>query len=665
MLFTASNSGSKLTLLASGESDAPYINFSADLFPTDPDGVVNPPVNPSSPGSPNPPLPTAYQPPGYTTPNFDPDLLPRLTTQPSDSLLTAVETTQFLINGTDYGDHVLSADYARPIAGAGTGQVRLNCFVQGSPLTITYDTFKPGMRFQWFQCWKGVCRRVQAGWLIKAPKIDTSDTNLVTCTLELGDELELFANRHQEPDRLYCGRAPKTAGEAARIYATYNRLKTTSYPVGHALIEPPQKFVNETPWDFLQLLYSPVNHDVRCSKTGFIEVVNRPTYNPDLPNPTLSHLSVLETPTEFTNRYKPYTRVRVTNQFLEVGDFTPKIRTRKTTNGNPENTNPWFQNGYTETITTTYTVGGTLTYSKEEFYGYVPTTFPVPKSETSTDACDTSTLETEFRLITTKTYAATYSPHQSGAYLVHKKENWLDGLKVYDDPTDSTQYLLYDGPQEYSVEHFTNVAQINNKVCAKDYLHYKLRVEKQEFKLNDTNELILVSNSLETYRANGRNPGETDFYIGPGQIWERFYTQGSIDDESGLFINQPVQNEIDVTPPNSEWIRPNTRDIQAFLEYESPYLTRTYDEATSPPVSAPCCFRRSHLATFADRYLREQYGLANAITVTIPFRFNLVVGTIIEYQHSDGTVLPYLVYAEETNQTGNVATRSLTLIRTY
>lgn len=661
--FTSTYQTNLTTWVASTDGNAPLQPFTATNEIDETDGTEEPPVNPGSPGSPNPPLPLAYQPPGYTYPNFDPDLLPRVQNRVTNNLITSVQRTVFKINNVDYGNHFLSADYQRPIAGAGSGQVTLACQVTNSDYSLTYDSFQPYQRFEWTQVINGRNKLVTKGWITGSPQFSIDSNNVATLTLQLGDELELYANRHQEPDRLYCGLPPKTAGEAARIYAQYNRLKTTAFPVGHNLIEAPQKFINDSPWDFLQLLYSPTNQDVRCDKQGYIEVV--PRANGSEGAIDLSFRGCLEVPTEVSKQYRPFTQVTVRNQYIKVDGFEPKVTTKKTVNGVPTNTSPWFQNGYTETVTTTYTIGGTTTFIKELFYGYVPTTFPIAKSSTESTGCSVSPLATEWKLITTKTFSVGYNQHISGSYLVWKKENWLEGLKLQENPTDPTQYILFEGTQEYSIETYTNVAQVNKKVCAKDYLHYKLTIDRQEFKLNKDFELTLFANSRSQYTAFGKSASDPDFYIGSGQRWELSETSGEYDEELKAWVNQPTNSQYDVTPPNSEWIRPNTRDIQAYLAFESPALSSRFDPATAPPQSAPCCFNRNQLSVYADRYLREQYGLSNAITVVIPDRFRINVGNTVRYTRSDGTPIFYLVFGEEYNQTGCVATKTLTLARTY
>lgn len=615
--------------------------------------VVDPPL---------PPLPPNLQPPLYTPEPFDYLTLPRLQNKRSTAILIGVQSTKILLGRTsqDISPHFLSGDIQDPLTGSSVGTLKFADRVTSSNLDLTQLAYNVGMPIVWQHCKNGNCSLVKRLYLLSIPQIDVSQDNLTTLTFNCGDELELFSKLLREPNVLYCGLPPRNAREAARIYTKYNGLFTQAFPPGHSLIEPPNQFLNESPYDFLQSLYSPVDYDVRSDKLSNIVVIPRKQFDPTTAIP-LSFLECLELSLPIVSQYKPYSRVRAYNQYKEITDIKGKKQTLRSISGVPTNTNPWFQNGYTETEENIWTIGDTVVSRNKRSFGWIPTdaTFTI-----ELDPCAESPLDVEWGVFKREVFSLGYSQHISGSFLVHSQREYTDETLVRETITEGIGELL-ELRTSFKITEYKNVPQINPKVCEKDYIHYALQTITQEYGLDDTDTLIKLSGSGKTYRARGVDTDSTNSYVGTGIDWLEINTSGRWDADLKTWIKQPPNYVDNSTPPNSPWIRPNSLDKQAFTTVTSNLIENQFGRLEAPPINSPNCFNLSELTTFANRWLREKAGLSRALSLVVPYTKPLALGRSVLYTDRNGNVTPYTVYSVEINQTLNQATKTVVLMREY
>jgi hypothetical protein len=187
----------------------------------------------TGPGNPNNP--------GYTGP-FDYTILPKLPTQPNLGLIQSAKETTFTVtnqgNTISLGNMFLRGAWQRPITGLALGDATFifkptqSPFGNQSPLANSQSTLESiesigaGATFEWTLEWPSGSTLIGRGYIINTPDIYLNSQGLTEVKLELGDELALFSNSSRLAQNLYCGRPPKTAQEAAKIYAQTNGLFT-------------------------------------------------------------------------------------------------------------------------------------------------------------------------------------------------------------------------------------------------------------------------------------------------------------------------------------------------------------------------------------------------------------------------------------------------------
>lgn len=611
---------------------------------------LSPPVTPD--GS-QPPLPAGYVPDGaYSSETFDYRMLRRLQNKTSESILVSVGQTVFEveINGAwvDLSDEFSSGDYSRPISGASQGQVVLE-EVAGKP-KLNSVGIDYGVPFRWQQCFGAVCIDVFKGYVVEPPTYKQNSGGYYSLTVRLGDELLLKSDTSRVAITKYCGPAPSTAGDAARIYAQTHGLITTSFPPGHSLLDrQAQSFTNERPYDYLQSLYAPTNRDVRCNETGII-VAPRPGFDATQAI-ALEEKDVIEVEAVFKSKYKPITKIRAKNQFSLVQSITSRQTRSTTPSGDPSNTKAWFQGGYTETTTEQTFLGDKLIWSRDVTRGYVPDTFPVTKTGVEADPCSPTITSNSWQVIETKVFRLQYQSHESGGHMVTARETWVNGKKLK--PISDTEYELYDGRISYAVEFYTNTPQINPELCRKDYYYLQTRKQKEEWGLNDDFLFKRLTVNTETYAAATANPDSLTAYVGAGQRWRRTTVQGDYSgDTRSLTIGSGLVEEGQI-PPSSEWIRPPVQKNTAFKDVQ---LGVNGGSVETKPVNAPFCYTLPQIQTFGLRYLRESYGLSKGLAVIAPYWLNVRLGDSITFRGSN-----YLVFNIEINQTINEATKTLLL----
>lgn len=632
-------------------------SFTSDYTITDPtyqpDGDKLPSEAPDQ-GNTEPPLPPEYQPPGYTKPFFNYKELPRIASFPSINLNISATNTEVIIAGFDFSPAILNFDWFTPLSGPSTGKVRLletrdlqypldpelNGFNQGVNITIKHN---------------GVltCH----AYIIGYPDYFLDDNGTYVLDISIGCQLALLENTTRTRKK-YCGRSPRFAGEAASIYADQNNLFTRLFPRGHDLVEEGiNSFADESAHSYLSALYVPTNRDVRCNKNSEIICPIRQPYNPSQAT-NLSYKEVLESAPRLGKFFEPFTKLAVKNEYSISQGLPFETKTSRRVSGDPGNTKPWFNGGYTEVVTTTTTYGDTEVFKKETTYGYVPTNpLPWAKALVEEDPCINTSFNTQIEVIEEKTTQLFYYPHESGSLLISGIKKWTYGKKLVKLP--SEDYDLYDGIKEHEQTQYTNTPQPNREVCTKDYIFLQTDIRTDNFKLTEDNVLYRDSFEEIKYRAQGVSVETVTEYTGSGQKWIRITSGGQFNEDLGQIQVQPTQIDEDVSPPTSDWIRPVLETVFNFGEFS----LIPGGNLEPKPQTAPFCYNQQQLETFAIRKLRETYGLSKGIMLTVPITKPIGLNQSVLFTDRFGRQKEYTVYSVEINQTAEVATKTLLLMR--
>ena len=640
---------------AGTDSDYQSVLISATIQAIRPDIIGDVLPSPEPNEGIQPPIPGGLQPLGYIVQPFDYLTLPRLELQSTQTLVSSVERTELLVikrrTGTvyDLSDRFINGDWSAPIAGAAAGSIEIG-ELGANDFDIADLNLDYGDRILWQQCWGNVCLDIADCYILNKP-VFKSDGGFLKYTISIGDELALKSDTSRVPVTKYCGAPPSTAGQAAAIYAKTHNLNTRIFPAGHRLLDLNYAdFSNERPYDFLSALYAPTNHDVRTDETGIIVRVRKP-YDASKAI-VLPKESVIETEPTFTQSYKPTTKIKVKNDYSIVNDFEIVTTTDRAISGVPSNTKPWFQGGYTETITERAVLGDTEVWSKVTVNGYIPAGTGVTEEQYNEDACSDSTIETYYGIISTKYVAKEYKKHLSQAFLVTQEREWFytKALEKIDD-----FYWLRDNLKNYSLTKYKHTAQINDQVCEKDYLHFLTYSRQTTYELAPNfNDYILTGDVITEYKMKGKSALNQDSFVGVDQSWTQTVITGAYDKENLAFVIQPTKETPVNNPPGGLWIRPSLTNVIAFRTVE---LDATGSLETKP-MEAPYCYTEAQMETFGMRTLREIYGLSQGLNLVVPFYLNIGINDSVIYEDK-----PYVVYNTEINQTLNEATKTITLAR--
>ena len=629
----------------------------------EPDLEELPPTNPVfEPGETNQP-PNPYEP---STDIFNHLLLPRITNAPSRVFNLSVKETTVLIDGLDFSPALYGLDWSVPINGVSQGSLELRQ-VEGIQLDPDFNNISQGSTVEITHTLSSTNQRLLTRcFVIGSPSYDLGDNGSYRLTLEIGDELSLLATTTRNRD-LYCGPVPRNTQQLAQVYARVNGLRTRVFPVGHTIRESSvNNFLTESPFEFLSSIYSPINRDVRTNAQGSIIVPPRPKYDPSRAI-KLNYRDVIESNNSFSQFYEPYTKVKASNDFNLEEPFTFRTRTSTQIQGNPQNTKPWFQGGYQETETRVTSLGDTDVHIEEITRGYIPIDArPWDAALVEEDPCAIGAFQTVLGIIKRKITRLTYQTHPSGSFLVNRNQVWENGLQIYQidqDPEIETPapYDLYNGPLTYELETYRNSPQVNSEVCQKDYNYVIINRRLEKFSLTSNRVFIFKSWEQESFTPSGESStlGQSSF-TGQEQTWSRVLNQGEFSEEDNVWIIQPTQNDINVSPPSSQFISPVSVSITNFSEF-----TLQPGNLEPRPLTAPFCYNKNQLDTISERYLREQYGLSKAKVVTMPLNFPLNIGESVDFTDRNGLQYPYLVWSREINQTENTATQSFVLLRVF
>lgn len=602
--------------------------------------------------------------------NFDHTTLKRLTTKQEYPLVVTVPQTYIEVeNGDDLSDYLMNFSLSFPLSGVIEGNFKL----EGIPKDLEVNT---GDKVNIKQCWYSLegtenCMGLGSFYVISSPKRNSDTSGVTSLDVEIGDELAYHGKRARTPIKKYCGPKPTNTSQAAEIYADTRGLFTKEFPIGHSLPSlDDQSFDSESPYEYLQSLYAPVDKDVRCNSNSKIIVKKRPQYGQQKQH-KIDFNQILELNPTVAYNYEEMDKIELSNNFKVVQPLEMDEISYKTNTSIESNTKPWFKGGYTETETTKWLVGDTLVHEEIVQKGYVPTVDSWSEDDQKADQCDDGSFDTkssnpipvEWGLVKKETFSVTASMHKSGARLIEKEEKWVEGKKVErGEGNQSGQFKIYEGIIEYNKTEYENTAQINPEICEKDYIH--LMTRKIEENYGFTKSVFgfrLQNKTITTYVPITESSLGLTSFVGTSQKWKKTVKKGEYSQDDETFIVQPDKTSEGENPPNSKWIRPPKKEINAFTTVNDDRVT----EFTGKPESkeAPFCFNMRQLETLGKRILEENNGLAKSIEIVLPYHYTVSLGDSVRYTDRDGDVSYYLVQNISINQDLSDSLKTLLLRR--
>lgn len=626
-----------------------------------------PPQPPIVPPSSPPVLPPVKNEPS----TFNHLTLPRLPVQPSRILNANVPKTIVLLElpgeSLSVGDAFLSGDWNQPITGEARGSIELGDVLlpDGTRALDLVTQANVGARVSWIQLFgDGIQKVVCNAYLLNKPVIEQGDEFRVI-NLEIGCRLALLSKRQWLRDRPYCGKLPKTVREAVRIYEYQLRVPILATE-GHPLVNPPENFSSESPYDYLQGLYAPTDQDVRCNLSGDICVVPREAYQPG------NNLDVyVPTNTPVPDATLLFSSLKLTNTFTKVLPLNQRQETftELSPTYDVNNTKPWYLNGSWRKVTTIIYLGDTEVFRRELYYARFPDA--VDYSPPSTSSATTVTIlpesaidstcengvavyATTERLIHITEYAVRTRRHSSGALLVTRKieQNYGWGTIAGQGETG-----FYNGMISKSEEVFTNTAIPNENACRRDWQHVTTqRVFSQYERHPLSNQIILVAREVDAYQDITR---ENDLGAGLSRSvpksWLSVKLRGAFTD--GYWVEQPARRGKE-SPPEAQWVRPSTIEVTVSGIATNPAIERAIGFRPASPSDAPHCYRPIQCQRLASRQIRDSYAIANSREVIVPYYQNFRLGQSVD--------LPDLNYRGQifgitVKQEGSNAEQTLTL----
>lgn len=617
-----------------------------------------PPVLPPVPGEPNPAF-------------FDHRTLPRLPAQPSKIINAHVPKTILVLETPSgpisIGDAFLNGDWNQPITGEARGSIQLGdiLFPNGQRILNSVIAANVGARITWIQLFgDGIQKVVCNAYLLNKPVIEQDDEYRVI-NLDIGCHLALLSKRQWLRDIPYCGKEPKTVREAVRIYEYFLRVPILATE-GHPLVNPPENFSSESPYDFLQGLYAPTDQDVRCNLAGVIHVSPREEYQPG------NNLAVyIPTNTPVPDASLLFNSLKLSNSFTKIQPL--KERRETFTELSPtydvNNTRPWFLNGSWRKVTTVTYLGDTEVFRKEELFARFPNAITYSPPDTTSGlngqtipttavqgTCENGveTFSTTERLISITESALRTRRHKSGALLVIGKIEQKYGWGTSETGTNT---LFYNGMISKSEERLDNIAIPNEKACRKDWQHVtNLRVFSQYERAFPIPNIVLVAREIDAYRdITQENNSDGGLSRTVPKSWISTKLRGAFTD--GYWVEQPARRGKE-SPPEAQWVRPTTVEVTVSGIATNLAIQNAIGFKPASPSDAPHCYRPTQCQRLASRQIRDSYAIANSREIIVPYYQNFRLGQSVD--------LPELnyrgqIYGITTKQDGSNAEQTLTL----
>lgn len=596
------------------------------------------------------------------------EAFPKLATQTSTQLEVSVPTTIFKVSGFDFSNCFYSGDWLAPGHGKSQGTITLYRVpaAQLNPYNPT-GVFKRGAPIEWRHQWGTIDRLICKAYILQPPIYKKEAEGLCSLELSIGDILLLKEDEAAKLPVVLCESEPQTASELAKRYGNYYGIELAP-PFSYKIYDPPSDYRSETPFALLAALSEPENYDTRTSEEGAVTFVKRGV-NSNTHNLTSEQVLDL-TPTR--QGQEPFTDSTFYNTFSKSSGFPVTTKQWRVYSGEWKETNhhPWFISNSTYTDFEAKYIGDTLIEQREKTYGWHPTTSTIPKEENDADACSTIITVgggTSFGIIQDTLWQLVYDPHASGTWIVIGSVKYTEGKRNYDNGTD---WVIYTGELEREIEAIENTAQEDISVCPWYWINLKTKVRKYK----KQRRLLAQGYTGTTYYVSEWSEqiwypvtGETATVVpigdqyAEGTKWESKIITYTNNSEHRLW-----SSKIDFDPPsNSDFVRPVVVDVSVSAKVNLNTLNTYFGYRTSPSIQVPYCYDLEHLKTYGDRWLKEQAGVSDSLTLVVPYHSAVKLNDIITFTDWDGQVYKGLVISLEINQTQNVATQTVVLMRLY
>jgi hypothetical protein len=406
-------------------------------------------------------------------------------------------------------------------------------------------------------------------------------------------------------------------------------------------------------WTFCSGLYNPLGYDVGTNNEGEIVVQQRKT----LANQEAPSLNNFIAASQQQTSTTVYSTLTVQSEYdVNLGFTFTETETERIIN--PGSTGkPWFLGGRMVVQKTSQVIGDTEVYYIEKTYGEIPVN-PTGTIPTTNDPCaPLPTIATQYGLITTKTFRLTYSDIGAGAYLISTLREYSEGKQAIIE--DST-YTIVDGPISEHREDYTNTVQPSALVCPKNQIYLQTRIVISDYAPKEPgDELWLIRGELVTYSVTTSGPVDGVSYAGFAQSWLKSTTL-SERDSNDFWQTQPTIRTPEA-PPNSKWVRPEIRSYIIQATVRIPLLENLYGVSTAPDINSNGIFSLESANLYARRWLLEQAGYQQSISIIVPFFTSFTNGQLINL----GNGYIGLVIASEINVGGGIANKTLTIMKLY
>lgn len=603
-------------------------------------------------------LPTGFEPANTITgepigsdgtasdPEDDGSDLPKLKTQPSDSLEQIAPYTQVKINNVDYSESLSSLDWAQLLNGASQGV-----------LTFRADKFagiRVGQVVNIKHIWAGGESQILRAFVLEPPK-KSGFSPTASWTVRIGD-IFTWASLKRPDAELYCGGNPTTAGSAALLYATQRNLREPSgsfpsFPEGSTL--PAGDFYRPDLgfWEFVSGLYSPLGYDVCTDNFGAIKISLRPeSASTGVPISRYFDLSY-----DYT-ALNVYSKITVKSDYtVDLGYTREETSTTKILNPNVTD-KPWFLGGRMEVTTKKVKFGNSDIFIEETTRGLIPEslTGEIPDLEDPCTTLDDDPFGLTEGIIETKTFALTYEDVGAGAYLITGWREFTTGLKA---KIENNQYVITNGPISEGTEQYTSKPQPVSGVCERDYIYLRVKRVAAEYEPETHGEsLRFISGEVETFTVNVEGPSDESSYAGPVKSWYRELTTSALDEETNSIFTQPSLTD-ESSPPVSAWVEAKTQSYSTRATVELSKIKSEFGSAVAPDISSTSCFTIDDAERLGRRWLAEQAGLHSGLSVVVPYWTPASVGSVVKIEGKLG-----LVYACELNQSDGIVLKTFTVM---
>jgi hypothetical protein len=609
---------------------------------------------------------------GQGDPGLDkPEDLPKLGALPSQKIVTSVLGASLIIGGTEWVDNLASMDLMRPLNGETQGRLSLLSSVPSTLDPEKQGSIKAGQPLILGIEYAGLAPQTWQGWVVEPPKFQVIEGNVGSLEVRIGDLFLLKRQSENVSSEIYCGPLPRTTATAAQVFARVRGLPGTWG--GEALVEGVSPdFVEGAPWEFLSSLYEVLDYDVRSSAAGSLAAFPRPTWNLEQALVIENYQAIearLDSPAQL-----PYSQVIGYNSFeRDLGFKTRSTQETDFSSWDPSNTEPWFRGNNTYRVIKSRFLGDTLVGETQETWGYLPNNTLLPQGsipQGTTGPCgqytpppDVEQVTTRLDIIESRNTNLYFEPHISGGYVVTGRESSLEGWAAVDTVDGDT--LIYFGPQEAIRENYGHFASPVPRVCPQYFPIYRTyseitrwnRVKKEN--IVGVPEYQLTQRSKETWIKGTEE-------ITEGQItqWLKVSETSSYDASLDRWIGGSNPQE-QGDPPNAQFIRSLKVPVNIETTVILPEVESLVGPRLSKPVQFPNAYTDRDLIKATERFARETSGLALSIHLLLDPRIPVQPGTLIRYRRDDSTEIHGICWSVETNITGNQATQSVVIMRTF